>query len=220
MNCRQRRNAKFKEELIKNNCNTNAELKNKKNEVDGKVIRKHSLSLVNRHKRREKQWWEIAKRNDARKEETKRRHEFVRISKDKQERPWLYPKEIPPNDFDEPTPIDAKPSGIVEWKLRPIDINKKSKNASMLAPWITGLDPRNILIHAPDKIKETERETKITTFVNEEDWEVKNRLVEQALKNIEQIPYESKHREDEETIELMEDLHGDILELHATDDIF
>jgi hypothetical protein len=38
--------------------------------------------------------------------------------------PWLYPKEIPPNDFDEPTPIDYKPSGIVEWKLRPIDINK------------------------------------------------------------------------------------------------
>jgi hypothetical protein len=131
----------------------------------------------------------------------------------------LYPKEIPLNDFDDLIPVDGKQSGIVEWKLN-IDINKKSKNVSKLAPWITGSDPRIILIHAPDKSKETEREIKITTFVNEKDYEIKNRLVEQALKNIEQIPYESKHQGDEETIEMMGDSHGEILELHATDDIF
>jgi hypothetical protein len=83
----EKRKLRFQEELAKYNCTTNAELKlAKQREIEQqqkqqqqhdqqkKAPRKRTFATVKRHKRREENFWKIARTNVARKEAEKLRH--------------------------------------------------------------------------------------------------------------------------------------------------
>jgi hypothetical protein len=209
MNSAERRKQKFLQTIKANNCSSNKELKELKDENKIITPRIHGKSRDIRNKNREKEFWAIARRNVARKQQQKERYEKVRITREKIERPWLYPIET---DIDnkqvEPTQTPTSIPPLMYPKLIKIYLPKPSTPPMVLQKY----DPRNVFYYnyTFDKEQRKDKDDKYKQQIKqfaELDKEIFQAGSERKRLNIlekykkTKIPIDSKYEEDEEDYE-------------------
>jgi hypothetical protein len=152
LNARQRRNLKFIEALRTTGSQSNLELKEFRKR---QKMREFKPSRIHRRENREKEWWKIARRNEAKKE-AKRQRELKLLQPTQR---YHFEEEIISGKVEFPQ--------MIEYKLNKIDYKRKSRFDFSDVIKMTQNDPRNYLYYHQNQEFQRNSDVTIIPFSTE-----------------------------------------------------
>jgi len=152
LNARQRRNLKFIEALRTTGSQSNLELKEFRKR---QKMREFKPSRIHRRENREKEWWKIARRNEAKKE-AKRQRELKLLQPTQR---YHFEEEIISGKVEFPQ--------MIEYKLNKIDYKRKSRFDFSEVIKMTQNDPRNYLYYHQNQEFQRNSDVTIIPFSTE-----------------------------------------------------